>query len=78
MMKLHLPLKHNLYIDEKLFELHENDFVKYFSKCRNLFKYFVSQITVIPQNDIFLYYWTNQISIKLLTQYFYYFVYGSI
>ena len=26
-----------------------------------LFKYFVSQITVIPQNDTFLYYKKNQI-----------------
>ena len=45
---------------EKLFELFciKNIFAKYFGKCSNLFKYFVSHI-VIPQNNTFLYYRTN-------------------
>ena len=48
----------------KIFELFciKNDFAKYFAKCHNLFKYFVLHIMVIPQNDTFLYYRTNQIS----------------
>ena len=39
------------YIDEKLFELFciENNFVKYYAKCRNLFKYFVLYSTIILQ-----------------------------
>ena len=40
----------------------ENDFAKTLAKCRNLFKYFVSHITVIPQKDTLLYYRKNQIS----------------
>ena len=34
---------------EKLFELFciKNDFAKYFSKCYNLFKYFVSHIMIL-------------------------------
>ena len=43
----------------------KNDFPKYFVKCCNLlylFKYFVSKITIIPQNDTFLPHRTNQIS----------------
>ena len=28
----------------------ENDFAKYFAKCRNLFKYFVSHTMIIVRN----------------------------
>ena len=51
-------------MDENLFELFciKNDFARNFEKCQNLFKYFVSHITVIPRNDLFLYYRKNQIS----------------
>ena len=60
-------------MEEKLFgELFciENDFPKYFAKCRNLFhlfKYFVPRITIIPRNDTLLYHRTNQISFKVRT-----------
>ena len=45
------------YANEKLFELFciKNDFLKYFVKCRNLlylFKHFVSNIAIIPRNDL--------------------------
>lgn len=56
--------------DEKLFELLriENDFPKYFAKCHNLFRSFLSHITVILGNYTFLYtflyYKKNQISLK--------------
>ena len=38
MMKLQLTRKHCYYMDKKLFELFciENDFAKYFPKCRHL------------------------------------------
>ena len=53
-------------MDENLFELFgiKNDFATDFAKCYNLLKftYFASQVTVIPQNDTFLYYKKNQIS----------------
>ena len=51
-------LKHCSYTKEKLFKLFcvENGLIK------NLFKYFVLQITVIPQKNTFPYYWKNQIS----------------
>ena len=70
-MKLKIPLKHRFYTDEKLFELFciENNFPKYSTKCQNLlylFKYFVSYITIIPQNDTLLHHGTNQISLKYL------------
>ena len=60
-------------MEEKLFgELFciENDFPKYFAKCRNLlylFKFisFALHITIIPQNDTLLYHRTNQISFKV-------------
>ena len=39
----------------------ENDFAKYFAKCRNLFKYFVSRTMIIFRNDTFPYYKTNDI-----------------
>ena len=53
-------------MDERFLELFciENDFAKY----RNLFKYFVSHITVIPRNDTFLYHRTNQISLSLVSE----------
>ena len=53
-----------LWEQKNLFELFciETDFAKYFAKCRNLFKYFVSHITVTPRN--FLYHRPNQISLK--------------
>ena len=38
----------------------ENDFAKYFAKCRNLFKYFVSHTVIIFRNHTFPYYKTNQ------------------
>ena len=38
--------------------------VQLLCKCHDLCKYFVSHSTVIPRNDTFLYYETNQISIK--------------
>ena len=46
----------------------KNDFPKYFAKCCNLLYLFnfVSKITIIPQNDTFLYHRTNQISSKVL------------
>ena len=56
--------------DEKLFGLLriENDFPKYFAKCHNLFRSFLSHITVILRNYTFLYtflyYKKNQISLK--------------
>ena len=62
-IKLELRVKYHSYVDEKLFELFciENDFGKYFAKsCHLLFKYFVSHIIVIPRNDSFLHYRTNQ------------------
>ena len=65
-MKLWLTVKHNFYTSEKLFELFcfKNDFVKYFAECRDLlFKYFVLHIMVIPQNNTFLYYKSNQNSL---------------
>ena len=53
-------------MDENLFELFgiKNDFATDFAKCYNLLKftYFASQVTLIPQNDTFLYYKKNQIS----------------
>ena len=52
-----------------LFELfyNKNDLGKYFTNCHNLlFKYFVSDIMVFPQNDIFLYFRTNQILLDLV------------
>ena len=57
-MKLWLTLKRLFYTKEKLFKLFyiENNFAKH------LFKSFVSQITVIPRKDTFLYYRKNQIS----------------
>ena len=57
-MKSKLTLKHGFHT--RLFELcgTENDFTKYFAKCPNLFKYFVSDITVIAPNDTLLYYKT--------------------
>ena len=39
----------------------ENDFAKYFAKCRNLVKYFVSHNMIIFRNDTFPYYKTNHI-----------------
>ena len=39
----------------KLFRI-EMDFAKYFAKCPNLFKYFVSDITATAPNDTLLYY----------------------
>ena len=53
-----------------LFELfyNKNDLGKCFTNCHNLlFKYFVSDIMVFPQNDIFLYFRTNQILLDLVS-----------
>ena len=63
-MNLSLTLKHGFYTNEKLFTLFciENDFAKNFAKCHNLFKYFVSHITVISRNNTFLCCMKNQIS----------------
>ena len=44
-------------------KMSENDFAKYFAKFCNLIKYFVLQIMAIPQNNLFLYYRTNQVSL---------------
>ena len=44
--------------------------VQLLCKCHNLCKYFVSQNTVIPRNDTFLYYETNQISIKRMRKFY--------
>ena len=41
----------------------ENDFAKYFAKCRNLFKCFVSDTMIIFRNDTLPYYKRNQISL---------------
>ena len=51
-------------MDENLFELFciNNDSAFLQNVAIYLFTYFVSQVTVIPQNDIFLYYRKNQIS----------------
>ena len=49
-------------MDEKLFELFyiKNKFAKYFTKFGNLCVYLLLlYITVIPENDKFLYYRTN-------------------
>ena len=56
MMKLWLRLKHRVYTKENLFKwlCIENDFAKNFAECRNLFKHFVSHITVIPWKDAIL------------------------
>ena len=72
MMKLYLTLKHRFNTEEKLFGglfPIENDFPKYFAKCRSLlylFKHFVSHIKIIPRNDTLLYHSTNPISFKVL------------
>ena len=57
-MKSKLTLKHGFHTNKRLFELcgTENDFTKYFAKCPNLFKYFVSDITATAPNDTLLYY----------------------
>ena len=33
----------------------KNDFTKQSAKCRNLFKYFLFHVTVVPRNDSFFY-----------------------
>ena len=61
-----INIKTLFYNGEKLFELFcfKNDFVKYFAECRDLlFKCFVLHIMVIPQNNTFLYYKSNQNSL---------------
>ena len=62
MMKLQLTLNHYLLTDEKLFELFPLKMIFPNTKCCNLF-IFIYHLMVIPQNDTFLYYWTNQISL---------------
>ena len=51
MMKLQLTLKYCFDTNENLLKLLyiENDFGKSFAECYNLFKCFISHITVIPQ-----------------------------
>ena len=45
-------MKRHFCTNERLFELIciENDFAKYFAKCRTLLKYFISHIKVIHRN----------------------------
>ena len=55
--------KAHFYTDDFQWLCIENDFAKYFAKCGNLFKYFVSRHIITFRNDTFPYYKTNQISL---------------
>ena len=57
--------KTHFYTDEEFFELFciENDFAKQFAKWQALLKYFILHIMIISENDTFLHYKTNQVSL---------------